>query len=302
MPRPLLLTFVLAALAFAPAPAAAQGPADPGGPLVYVFVLDGLDGDAVDDGRAPFVRSLLAGDGARSTYYREPRSVMVAETNPNHAAMATGAFGDRSGIPGNAFAVYDDAARSTCPGSGGAPMETDGQAADCVLAESFLAATRRQAGPEAITSAGIFGKPKLARLFSSRREVAAPAYDADHLWTPCEDPGDDTPYCAQVPVNPATGYAASDGIVMDEVLRSVREGVAADGAVKRPNLTFVNLPQIDSAGHATGTGAAYDAAIAQADAELERFVTQQRSLGLWERTVMFVVSDHSMDTTPSKPR
>ncbi|HET8952904.1 MAG TPA: alkaline phosphatase family protein, partial [Solirubrobacteraceae bacterium] len=217
--RRALLAGVLAALCCA-APAAAQGPSDAGGPLVYVFVLDGLDGDRVDQGKAPFLGRLLAGDGARSTYYQESRSVMVAETNPNHTAMATGAFGDRSGIPGNAFAVYDDAARSTCPGEGDAPMETDGQSASCVLAENFFAATRRQAAPEAITSAGIFGKPKLARLFSSRREVAAPSFDADYLWTPCEDPGDDTPYCEQVPINPATQYAASDGIVMDEVLRS----------------------------------------------------------------------------------
>ena len=112
-------------------------------------------------------------------------------------------------------------------------------------------------------------------------------------------PGDDTPYCRDVPVNPATGYAASDAIVMDEVLRSVREGVPADGAVKRPNLSFVNFPQIDSAGHATGTGAAYEAAIGIADDELRRFADQQRSLGLWGRTVMLVVSDHSMDTTPT---
>jgi len=265
-----------------------------------VIVLDGLDGDRVDQGKAPFLSSLLAGDGARSTYYLESRSVMVAETNPNHTAMATGAFGDRSGIPGNAFAVYDRPARESCPGDGEAPMETDGQSAGCVLAESFFAAARRQAAPEAITTAGIFGKPKLARLFSSRREVAAPAYDADYLWSPCEAQGDSTPYCKRVPINPATQYAAGDGIVMDEVLRSVREGVPADGAVKRPNLTFVNLPQIDSAGHATGAGSAYDTAIAQADGELKRFVDQQRALGLWERTVLFVVSDHSMDSTATK--
>ena len=293
---------LLAALAVAAwaAPAAAQGPADAGGPLVYVFVIDGLDGDRVDQGRAPFLRSLLDGDGARATYYEESRAIMVAETNPNHTAMATGAFGDRSGIPGNAFAVYDAPSRAACPGEGEAPMETDGQSATCMIAESFFAAARRQPGAAAVTTAGIFGKPKLARLFSSRREVAAPAFDADYLWTPCEEPGDDTPYCRTVPINPVTQYAATDGVVMDEVLRSVREGVPADGAVKRPNLTFVNFPQLDSAGHATGTGAAYDTAIAQADGELRRFAEQQRGLGLWERTVLFVVSDHSMDTTGEK--
>jgi hypothetical protein len=103
-----------------------------------------------------------------------------------------------------------------------------------------------------------------------------------------------------VSTNPVTGYALDDGVVMDEVLRSVRDGVPADGGVKRPNLTFVNLPQVDSAGHATGTGAVYDEAIAMADGQLRRFVDQQKQLGLWQRTVMIVLSDHSMDTTLTK--
>jgi hypothetical protein len=164
----------------------------------------------------------------------------------------------------------------------------------------MFTAVARQKRPEQVTTPGIFGKPKLARLFATRRAVTAPRYDADHLWAPCEDPGDDTSYCLPVPVNPTTGYALTDGVVMDEVLRTVRDGVPADGAVRRPNLTFVNLPTIDSAGHATGAGAACDAAIAMADAELRRFVDQQKALGLWGRTVLLTVSDHSMDTTAVK--
>lgn len=298
------------------APTADAAPRDDGGPLVYVVVFDGLDGDRVDQGRAPYLSALLAGqEGARATYWRESRSVMVAETNPNHVAMATGAFADRSGIPGNAFAVYDAAARAACPGSGsadppglpseeppaaGGPQVTDGEAATCVLAENIFTAVARQKHASQVTTAGIFGKPKLARLFATRRVVAAPRYDADHLWTPCEDPADDTPYCRPAPINPTTRYAATDGVVMDEVRRTVREGVPADGTMKRPNLTFVNLPTIDSAGHATGAGSAYDNAIALADAELRRFVEQQKALGLWTRTVLLTVSDHSMDTTAVK--
>ncbi|HKP20624.1 MAG TPA: alkaline phosphatase family protein, partial [Thermoleophilaceae bacterium] len=72
-------------------------------PLVYAVVIDGLDGDKVDEGKAPFISSLL---GGRATYYRESRSVMIAETNPNHVAMLTGAYGNASGFPGNAFALY----------------------------------------------------------------------------------------------------------------------------------------------------------------------------------------------------
>ncbi len=33
-------------------------------PIVYVVVLDGLDGDRIEAGRAPFISSLLAGDRA----------------------------------------------------------------------------------------------------------------------------------------------------------------------------------------------------------------------------------------------
>ena len=72
-------------------------------PIVYAVVIDGLDGDKVDEGKAPFISSLL---GGHATYYRESRSIMVAETNPNHTAMMTGAYGNASGFPGNAFAIY----------------------------------------------------------------------------------------------------------------------------------------------------------------------------------------------------
>ena len=103
-----------------------------------------------------------------------------------------------------------------------------------------------------------------------------------------------------MPINPATGVTAEDRIVMDEVIETTREGVRADGTRKRPNLTFVNFPQIDQSGHGSGTGPAYDSAINRADTEIGRFVNNQKQLGLWKRTTMIVLSDHSMDTTPQK--
>src|SRR5262245_6568973 len=105
MRRGLLLGVALTAvLSLAPAVARAERP------IVYAVVIDGLDGDRVDDGDAPFISSLLA---ERATYYRESRSVMIAETNPNHVAMMTGAYGNASGLPGNAFAVYAPLASGT---------------------------------------------------------------------------------------------------------------------------------------------------------------------------------------------
>jgi len=308
--RRLFPLFIALALGWLPATAAAQAPADPGGPLVYVFVLDGLDGDRVDTGGAPFLSSLLAGqDGARATYFRESRAIMIAETNPNHVAMATGAYGDTSGIPGNAFAVYGKPPDGdSCPAGpldeSKPPEETSGESPSCLRAESFFESALRGPDPEGIVTAAIFGKPKLSRIFAGKK-VDPGRFDADYLWTPCVERDDATPYCKQVPNRVFDEYAILDSTVMDETLRTVREGVPGDGKTftgggRRPNLTFVNFPAIDSSGHGTGAGAEYDGAITRADGQLRRFVDQQKQLGLWDRTVMVVLSDHSMESTPEK--
>ena len=300
MPRRAALLALLGLFALA-APARAQ--TQP--PLVYVMVIDALDGDAVDAGNAPFIAALLRGDdGSSATYWRESRSIMIAETNPNHVAMATGAYGEASGIPGNAFAVRGNTTGESCPDYptlDGAPVETTGQSPECLRAETFFRTVQRSPGADGVVTAGIFGKPKLARIFAGR---SGDRYDADYLWTPCLN-GDTTPYCKQVPARPNDDYALLDRQVMDEVLRTVRQGVPGDGKTfaggsRRPNLTFANLPGVDSSGHGTGRGPTYDATVGQADAQIQRFVTQQKALGLWGRTVLLLLSDHSMATTPNK--
>ncbi|MDQ4041326.1 MAG: alkaline phosphatase family protein, partial [Actinomycetota bacterium] len=298
---PLLACLVVLLLVPAVAPAATPRP------LVYVVVLDALDGDRIDEGRAPFISSLLAGQGARSAYYRESRSVMIAETNPNHVGMATGAYMNRSGIYGNAFALYhavddDDSCRATGPVNvARRPHETSGENANCLLADTMFAALRRQGNPDGLLTAGIFGKPKLAAIFAGRQ--ASPARrDLDYVWSPCTPNEPPTDYCENVPALPRFGYTFLDVQVMDVVLRSIRQGVPAPGGTRRrPDVTFVNMPEVDNAGHAFGisTGA-YDEAIAHADDELERLVTELRARGEWSRTVLILLSDHSMDNTLTK--
>jgi len=293
----LALALALAAVMALPAEAASERP------IVYVVVLDGLDGDSIDAGRAPFISSLLAGQDARSSYYRESRSVMVTETNPNHTAMMTGAYGSSSGIPGNAFGLYaplenEDSCRATGPvDETKKPTETSGENANCPQAQMVFEAVKRQGNPEGVTTAAIFGKPKLGRIFAGRRANGR-TRDVDHLWAPCTSGSDDDDYCGQVPLNPANGYALDDRTVMDEVIRSVNAGVGPRR--ERPDFTFVNLHQIDSAGHASGTGLLYDIAIAQADAEIRRLVDTLKARGEWHRTALILASDHSMDTTLSK--
>jgi Type I phosphodiesterase / nucleotide pyrophosphatase len=310
--RSVRITATLAALglsALAPAASQAQAPADSGGPLTYVFVIDGLDGDRVDAGRAPRLSALLAGEGARATYFKESRSVMVAETNPNHIAMATGAYTDKTGIPGNSFAVYGTPADAeSCPtgpvDESQPSTQTSGLNPECLRVPTMFESVERSAQRDSIVTAGIFGKPKLARIFSGRK--ADPGrYDADYLWTPCGD-GSTADYCKSgVPARPGDAYAQNDADVMSEVMRTVREGVPGDGKTftgggKRPSLTFANFPQVDATGHINGAGSEYDVAIDRADEQIARFVAQQKQLGLWERTVMVVLSDHSMDSTPEQ--
>ncbi len=264
-------------------------------PLVYILVLDGLDGDQYDAGRLPFLKGLVA---SRGTYYQESRAIMVAETNPNHTAMLTGAYADTSGIPANDFALYGQGSSSVdgCPVTKNpkGPSEA-GLGAGCVKAQTLFQSTATKAVRSRITSAGVFGKPKLATLFAAKR--SAKKYAADYLWTPCTSVSPD--YCRKVPLNVA-GYA-DDTDTMDAFLKVVRKGVKTESGKRRtPNLTMVNLPTIDTTGHLNGAGKQYRKAAAAADGLLQRFVRQQKKLGLWKRTVMFVVSDHSMATTDRK--
>ena len=292
---PLLALGLVAGVIAAPAAAAQR-------PLVYVVVIDGLDGDTVEAGKAPFVSSLLAGEGAHSTYFPASRSVMPAETNPNHTAMMSGAFPGASGIPANGFALYapletEDSCSPAGPFDFNAiPTETSGESAGCPRAEFVFEAIRRSAKRRSIATAAIFGKPKLGRIFAGRN--ANPnRRDVDYLWAPCAS-GPDDDYCGDVPVNPVSGYALDDDTVMDRVIASIEDGIPFRGASKRPDLTFVNLHQVDSAGHASGRGLLYDAAVGLADDEIEDLVTKLRERDEWRRTVLVLLSDHSMESTP----
>jgi hypothetical protein len=274
-------------------------------PIVYVVVIDGLDGDSVEAGKAPFISSLLAGDESNGSYFPGSSAVIPAETNPNHTAMMTGALPNKSGIPANTFALYAPLLdENSCVRVGPVdrsvlPSETSGESPSCPVAETVMEAMRRQGGRNRPVSSVIMGKPKLGRIFDVTYKGNRAA---DHIWAPCTDEtADDDDYCENVTTNPITGYAANDEIVMDEVLETAEEGVEVGGKSRRPSFTFVNLPQVDSAGHAFGRILPfYDAAILQADLEIQRLVAALKARGEWERTALFLVSDHSMDTVPQK--
>lgn len=93
------------------------------------------------------------------------------------------------------------------------------------------------------------------------------------------------------PVLPVTGHAP-DQFTMDATLAMVEQ--------LDPHLVFVNLGDVDRAGHSDITGgiglqAARRAALLSTDLQVGRFVDMLRSTGRWQRSLVMVLADHSMD-------
>ncbi|HWM02658.1 MAG TPA: alkaline phosphatase family protein [Actinophytocola sp.] len=83
---------------------ATAGSASGAGDLrVYVLVVDGCRPDEAVGAYLPTVRSLAA----QGTSYSAAKAITVAETIPNHVAMMTGVYPNRSGVPANS--VWDPA-------------------------------------------------------------------------------------------------------------------------------------------------------------------------------------------------
>ena len=67
-------------------------------------------------------------------------------------------------------------------------------------------------------------------------------------------------------------------------------------AAKKHFFFFIQLGEIDEAGHIYGENSSqYDAALESADKWLGSIVAQLKSLGIYDRTLIYVVSDHGFD-------
>lgn len=93
------------------------------------------------------------------------------------------------------------------------------------------------------------------------------------------------------PIVPVSGHAP-DVFTMRAALAMLEE--------VDPHLMFVNLGDIDRVGHSDPTGplglkALRRAALAATDTQVGRFVDALKSSGRWERSIVIVLADHSMD-------
>ncbi|MGB3444704.1 MAG: alkaline phosphatase family protein [Actinophytocola sp.] len=119
-----------------------------------------------------------------------------------------------------------------------------------------------------LATASVLSKDYLHGVFGTR---------ATHRWTP-------------EPMLPITDHAP-DVFTMDAMLKVIDD--------HDPALVFANLGDVDRFGHADLTGSSVrllrTLALIDTDANLARFVAHLRWRGLWERSVVIVLSDHSMD-------
>ncbi len=216
---------------------------------VYVLVVDGCRPDEAVGAYLPTLRSLAA----QGTSFAAARAITVAETIPNHVAMMSGVWPDRSGVPANS--VWDPAL--------GAVRDL-GRASD-LLVPTLL--DRLPAELE-LATASVLSKDYLFGVFGER---------ATHRWTP-------------EPMVPVTDHAP-DVFTMDAVLRVIND--------HDPALVFANLGDVDRFGHMDLTGSSVrllrTLALIDTDAQHARFVTHLRWRGLWDRSVVLVLADHSMD-------
>lgn len=259
---PLTLALVaLAALAATPA-APAQDSAPPR--HVMVLVVDGLNPGEVDD----LTPNLLAIQ-EEGTRYADSRSVLVAETLPNHVAMMTGVLPGRSRIVANkivADANAADAIDSQDPALIGAGVETLQTTVETRCSD--------------VQTGTVLSKEYLFQIFSAGGRQKS----ADFHWEP-------------TPQIPESDHAP-DGFTTEALLAHLE---TIDPA--KPSFTFVNLGDVDRMGHVDFTGGLTDSALQaqrrlaleDTDLHVGRIRSALEDHALWDDLVLIVVSDHGMD-------
>lgn len=292
--RPRLAALVVAAVLLLPlgiAPAASDEPADVD---VFVIVVDGLEPEDVTPALTPNLAGLLDAGEART--YDGALANMITETNANHVAMVTGAYGGASGAVANGF--FD---------------QTSGEEVALERPSLNLSQTLFDVmdAHEDLRSAVVMGKAKLRALFDCTRDEGTgecgPSDDnpegreIDHVRPdvlagsvelgPDFDP-EEALFGHDAAAEPASGSGYTlDARVMDIVLDLEAEP-------DDPDFTFVNLGGVDGMQHLFGAKSPEGrVAVLEADRNIGRLVDHLQSSGEWERSVVFVTADHSFEDT-----
>jgi hypothetical protein len=246
-----------------------QQPADLG---VFVIVVDSLMPQEIGAPLTPTPTLAAFRDGA--TAYTESRSVFYAETIPNHVAMMTGVYPERSGIPANTYWNRQ-----------GEPEDRD-LSLPAELEVSTLFTRIKDECPN-IRTAAAMSKDYLYEIFT---DCGLSGTDCgfnvapDQHFNPIEDP---------------TFIPSPAGLTPDVATMN-----AALAQLPNADFMFINLGQVDRMGHADETGITgvpllRNAVLAETDLQIRRFFQALQDAGRWDKSVVFIISDHGMDwSTP----
>lgn len=231
-----------------------------GRPHVYVVVVDGLDARFVSRETMPV---LFTPDPPRTI-----QAGMPTRTDSSHASLLTGVYPEAHGITGNAYWNRT---------VGDPPRKTD----DPALFETETLYTVAETTASQLATMGVFGKPKLGRLFGNEPgKQRAP----DVLWTP--EPG-------AKGVDPITRYA-DDVTTMDAFLDLTKD--------REPDLAVLNLPDVDRTAHGLGPDDPHRTeAVVGAGVAVQRLVDALKERGRWDRSVVLVTADHGFDQVAPSP-
>ena len=255
------------------APEQAGAQAQPGPLRVYVIVLDGLKPAEVG-ALMPNFNALRAG----GTWYEQARAVFPSETLPNHVAMMTGVQPNRNGIIGNQYWHPNEFSASAYY------ME------EPELLEADTLTTRLENTCGAISTATVQSKTYLHGVFRGETPTPGdpnPQREADFHWTPS-------------PIIPVSNHAPDAS-----TMSAFRTWISSQPP-DQPQFAFVNLGDIDRAGHVDEVGGSTSgmstpgrqAAIEDTDQQLQLLVNDLQQSGAWDDTVLMFTSDHSMDWGP----
>lgn len=239
---------------------------------IVVLVVDSLMPGEINAQQTPNLQMLKD----QGTYYAESRSVYAAETIPNHVAMMTGVNPTRNGIATNDF--IDDPAAAT-------PAKVRLSMPERLTANTLFTWIPERCG-NAVRTGATLSKKYLYDVFAGDAKNAARANDNPRVfnlppqsfWDPTKD----------------RAYIGSP----DEHTPDAPTMTDARARIQDVDFLFINLGDVDRIAHASGQ-AARQAALPDTDAQVGNLVNDLKASGRWDNTVMFLVSDHGMDYSPS---
>ena len=244
---------------------------------VIVLVVDSLMPSDISAATTPELDALRAG----GTAYAQSRSVYAAETIPNHVAMMTGVYPDRSGIATNDF-IDDFSVASPEPVKLSIPER--------LTANTLFTWIGHACGSGAthVRTGATLSKKYLHDIFLGDAANAGRANDnanvfnvlPESYWNPEDDPA----------YIPSPDEHVPDAQTMAQALTQLPD----------VDFFFINLGDVDRSAHAGGPSAR-SAALPDTDVQVGDLVGELQASGRWASTVMFVVSDHGMDFSAPGP-